>query len=289
LALRDNFARYGAQLTESFHEDRAVRYFIRGLLVFTAFRLLLTWPVIEIVQSGRPLTVPSSLVGKIVFAPATLASVSVHLFYGVVVAFVIVALFLKPRYWTGVVFFWLVVNLFRVNLPVITGADFVLLMMSFWAIPLAAGPVFGRERLRIAQIAVFNLFVFLSQLQVVFIYLVSGGDKLMSAVWRSGDAFIQIAHLDTMFNPLLLPVFETEGMALIVSWGTIIFELAFAVLVWGERTRIPILLFGIVFHLAIWVTLALPDFASIMIVSYMIFLKDSDYAVLRSKIKRSLP
>jgi hypothetical protein len=43
---------------------------------------------------------------------------------------------------------------------------------------------------------------------------------------------------------------------------------------------------GVFFHLFIWVVMSLPDFAGIMIISYIIFLKDSDYLRFRSWIRR---
>jgi hypothetical protein len=129
----------------------------------------------------------------------------------------------------------------------------------------------------------------LCKLQIVFIYLVSGWDKLTSETWRSGEAFDYIIHLNTLYNPAFTGLFEGSVVHSILSWATILFELLFVVLVWIEKTRLPVLLTGIFFHLFIWVVMTLPDFAAIMILSYIIFLNDSDYTRVRSWIKRSLP
>ena len=69
---------------------------------------------------------------------------------------------------------------------------------------------------------------------------------------------------------------------------TILFELAFVVLVWFKKTRIPILIIGIFFHLFIWIVMSLPDFATTMIISYILFLKDTDYHRLPARVRRLL-
>jgi hypothetical protein len=66
------------------------------------------------------------------------------------------------------------------------------------------------------------------------------------------------------------------------------FELLF-VLVWFRPLRVPILITGVLFHLGIWIVMSLPDFALVMMVSYLVFLTDKDYTFLKMKVKRWLP
>ena len=137
-----------------------------------------------------------------------------------------------------------------------------------------------------AQIVVFNLGLILCQLQVVNTYLISGLDKLFSDTWRSGEAFAYITHLDFFYNPILPSGFEGPVWNLIFSWSTILFELLFVVLVWNRHTRLVILALGIFFNLYIWIVLSVPDFAILMIVSFLIFLKDEDYEAVIKKFRR---
>ena len=74
-----------------------------------------------------------------------------------------------------------------------------------------------------------------------------------------------------------------------MSWMTIVFELIFIPLVFIERTRLPILFVGVLFHIIIWLMLGLPGFGWIMIVSYAIFLKDRDFDRLPKRLRPSLP
>ena len=138
------------------------------------------------------------------------------------------------------------------------------------------------------QKMIFNLGLVLCQLQIVNVYLVSGLDKLLSETWRSGDSFAYISHLDFYYNPLLPKMFENNPMNVILSWCTILFELLFVALVWTKRARLPILAIGVLFNLFIWIVLSIPDFALLMIISFLIFLKDEDYQQLKNRV-RPLP
>src|SRR5262249_34667257 len=125
----------------------------------------------------------------------------------------------------------------------------------------------------------------LCQLQVAAIYLKSGVDKIMSSAWRSGEVFHFMAQIDESLNPFFIPLLNNSIVNGFLAWATILFELAFPVLVWFRRTRNTALLAGIVFHLLIGWMHDLTDFALVMIVSYLIFLKDADYERLWRKYK----
>jgi hypothetical protein len=45
----------------------------------------------------------------------------------------------------------------------------------------------------------------------------------------------------------------------------------------------------VLFHLGIWIVMSLPDFALVMMTSYLVFLTDDDYNAIRKKIKQWLP
>lgn len=268
------------QLTDTFRERLAVRVFIKALLLFTLVRVGTTWFLAGDLLADQRMVIPGTVIGKVLLAPSLLAERNIDLFYGGLVAFLVVALILKPNYITNAVFFWLVLNLYRVNLPVANGSDIVLLVLAAWCIPLGAYPIFNNEKVKVLQVTGFNLCRKLLQLQIVIIYLISGMDKLLAPAWRSGDAMAYIAHLDTMFNPVWAPLFENEAVNFILSWCTILFELCFA-LVWFKKTRLLILGAGVLFHIFIWLTLNLPDFA-VFGVAYLVFLKDSDYSRVQS-------
>jgi len=222
-------------------------------------------------------------------APSFVANENVDVFFAIALVFLVISLLLKPSYITTSLFFWLVFNLYIVYLPFVSGADYIFFMLALWCVPMVTRPMFKSETGSTIQKACYNSGVILCKLQIVFIYLVSGWDKLNSEVWRSGQAFDYITHLGNMFNPMFSGVFDNPLLQLILSWITILFELAFVVLIWFRKTKIPMLIMGVLFHLFIWIVLSLPDFAAVMIVSYIIFLTDTEITGLRNLLKRSLP
>lgn len=286
LRLRDKVQNLSRYFVGDFNNPRTTRVFFKALILLTLAKIIMLWSFSHTVMTYHSITLPRSWMGKILFAPSFLANHTVDAFYTLAIIFLVIAFLVRPHYITTIIFFWLTFNLYVVYLPFANGADFVLFMLALWCIPQATRPTLKSETGSIIQIAVYNTGVVLCQLQVVFIYLISGWDKLIDKTWQSGEAFDYITHLNTMFNPMFIGAFDNPGTQLVLSWITILFELAFVVLVWFEKTRLPILAAGIVFHLFIWIVMSLPDFATIMIISYIRFLKDKDYDLLRSLIRR---
>lgn len=223
---------------------------------------------------------------RIIIAPSILADTNVDIFYGISLLFLIVVFFVRWNYLSAILFFWLVINLNRVNFLLGNGGDFVLLLLSVWMIGMVSARPFKNEKLKVIQVSTFNFAVVMTQVQIVLIYFVSGWDKITSESWRSGEAFAYTAHLDFMFNPLFANFLTNDSANAVLSWVTIAFELLFVVCVWFKPTRLIFIATGILFHLIIGIALSLPDFATIMIVSYLIFLKDSDYEYLKSRFTR---
>lgn len=224
--------------------------------------------------------------GKLVLALAFLANYNIDAFYIIAILFLILAFFIRVNYACTSLFFWLTVNLYVVVLPFANGSDLVLFMLAIWCIPMAQVPKLKSEIGQTLQRTALNTSTILCQLMVVFIYLVSGLDKVKSEAWRTGEAFEYIINLNTLYHPAFTGLFEHPILQGLLSWITIAFELTFVVLVWYKKTRLPILVIGIIFHLFIWIVLSLPDFALIMMISYIIFLKDDDIARLKTFVKR---
>ena len=275
-------------LVHDFNEPATARLFFRALVLLSFFKILMLWPFSHSVMNHHNITLPRSWFGKIILAPSFLANDNVDIFFAISLGFLVVAFFLRPNYFTTFLFFWLTFNLYIVYLPFANGADLVLFMLALWCIPIARKPTFKSETGSIIQKTCHNAGIILCQLQVIFIYLVSGWDKLASNAWRSGDAIDYVVHLRNLYNPMFGGMFENPGSQMVLSWLTILFELAFVVLVWFKKTRIPILIIGIFFHLFIWIVMSLPDFALTMIISYILFLKDTDYHHLPPRVKRLL-
>ena len=115
--------------------------------------------------------------GKIFLAPAFLANQYPDIFFAAGIGFVLLVMLLlsDPSILLNLLFFWLTFNLYIVGFPISDGADVVLFMLSFWSIPLVrSGYRQVVKATSVIQTALFNLAILFCQLQIVFIYAVSG-------------------------------------------------------------------------------------------------------------------
>jgi mannose-6-phosphate isomerase len=111
-------------------------------------------------------------------------------------------------------------------------------------------------------------------LQICYVYLYAFAAKVNSPVWLKGTAMY-----DVFASPSLArwpaEVHQPVPLALI-TWGTLAFELAFPLLVWQKPFRRYVILAGVLFHVGIEATMALPMFSWLMMYSYTLFLDDAE-------------
>ncbi len=275
------------RLTSPVLERRPVIIFCKTLSLYVIVKVLLTWSVVSDIAAFHRFSQPKALWSWIVFGPAVWGSNHINGFLVAIVAIAIIALLVQPNYFIAGILAWLSFSFYRLIFPIANGSDQILLTLLFAAVPLSLWPRVENEKGSLVQDSVYNTTLLLSKLYIASIYLISGLDKLTSEAWRSGDAFTYIAQLDFIVNPGLASMIpESEGGTFVISWVTILFELSFPVLIWFGRTRLWACLVGVVFHLVIGVFLSLPDFAGIMVVSYLLFFSDSDYRKLFGLFKR---
>jgi hypothetical protein len=274
--LQSNLTNY---FTGARREERSIIFFIRGLIVVCILKVLILWSVSSTLFAFYKPAAPPSILARLLFLPSLVAHHHIEWLFIVLFILLITLLFLEPSYLTNLLFFWIVLNVFKIKHPVTNGSDYVLLVMSLYVIPMSFRN-FKNAYFDVLNISIFNFFRLLAQIQIALIYLISAWDKLLSDVWRSGKAFNYIGHLETIINPVFRGIANDKSAAFFLSWATIIFELAFVILIWQKRTRVFILCVGVIFHLIIWPMLSLPDFALTMIVTYILFLKDSDYEII---------
>jgi hypothetical protein len=69
---------------------------------------------------------------------------------------------------------------------------------------------------------------------------------------------------------------EPALLVAVLTWSALVFELAFPMLIWDRRFRPYALAAGTLFHLGIELTLTIPMFSAVMLVSYVSFLSDDE-------------
>ena len=119
-----------------------------------------------------------------------------------------------------------------------------------------------------------NCAMLVVMVEVCFIYATAGWYKIQGSLWQGGTALYFPLHLD-YFNPWPglshqlaahpIPVF-------LISYGTVIVQVAFPFLVFNRRIKNVLLVLMMTEHAAIAVTLGLPFFSLAMISADAVFL-----------------
>lgn len=113
----------------------------------------------------------------------------------------------------------------------------------------------------------------LMQIQVSIIYLSTVVAKLDGVTWQEGTAVsYSLRQADLLFFPL--PTWITHNLMLsnVLSWGTLVIELAIGLMVWNRRWRPWVLGAGVVLHLSIFVSMAIGLFSLAVFVLYLAFI-----------------
>src|SRR5262249_7914944 len=117
----------------------------------------------------------------------------------------------------------------------------------------------------------------LAQIQLSLIYIASGGSKLLDGDWRNGlvifDRFARYSYqaLDRGVPRAILDFLAQPAVTSGLAKVAIATELFVAVALWGRRTRIFALWWGLMFHLTIEVTSKVEIFTWLTLAIYALF------------------
>jgi hypothetical protein len=114
----------------------------------------------------------------------------------------------------------------------------------------------------------------LLQVLLTLIYVVSVQAKLSGGKsWVNGSAAYYTSRTDGRWAWLEPPdwLFGNAVVVNVATWGTLLIELAIAVLVWNRRCRPWVLAAGVVLHLTLMVTMNVGFFSVAMFVLYLAF------------------
>jgi Vitamin K-dependent gamma-carboxylase len=117
----------------------------------------------------------------------------------------------------------------------------------------------------------------LAQLQASIIYLASGGSKFLDADWRGGRVLLERFHLygalaiargvpQELVDMISSPEFTSALAKLAIAT-----ELFLALGLWGSRTRVLALWWGVIFHLVIEATSRVEGFTWLTLAIYALF------------------
>jgi hypothetical protein len=117
--------------------------------------------------------------------------------------------------------------------------------------------------------------LYVIRFQVAVIYLSTGLYKLGGVQWRHGTALHYVLNNNAFARFPTPPSPEWTTLLVLGTYLTLLWELAFPLLVAFRRTRVPAIGLGIVLHLGMWITMELGPFPWVMLASYLAFLSPS--------------
>lgn len=114
----------------------------------------------------------------------------------------------------------------------------------------------------------------LMQIQICLMYFWSTFYKIRGEVWASGEALYWVLrNLERVRWPLPSVLSDTMLGVNFLTYGTLLVEMLFPVLVWPARTRALMLACGLVLHLGMEYALTIGIFQYVVLASYLLFLE----------------
>lgn len=112
----------------------------------------------------------------------------------------------------------------------------------------------------------------LIQLQVSIGYLTAVWDKAGNPLWRNGTAVSYSLRIQDIHR-FATPGFITHSVAVseLFTYGTLVSELALAILIWNKSLRPWVILVGVLLHLSIDVWILVGFFSYAMFCGYIVF------------------
>ncbi len=127
----------------------------------------------------------------------------------------------------------------------------------------------------------------LIQLQISFLYLYAWSWKMMGGLWLNGSALYYTSRLQEFWRFPVPYVFEHMWTIRLGSWATLLIEFAMGALIWIKELRYPVLLAGLLLHLAIDYSMNIPLFGFIVTSAYVTFVEPRHLERLASRFSRS--
>ncbi|KUI32370.1 hypothetical protein AU195_08965 [Mycobacterium sp. IS-1496] len=130
----------------------------------------------------------------------------------------------------------------------------------------------------------------LMQIQVSVIYVSTVVAKLHGETWQAGTAVAySLRQRDLLFFTTPSWVTDTLLISNLLSWGTLVIELAIGLMVWNRRWRPWVLAGGVVLHLSIFFSMAIGLFSLAVFVLYLAFIPCERSKAIADSVAARLP
>jgi hypothetical protein len=116
----------------------------------------------------------------------------------------------------------------------------------------------------------------LMQILVANIYFKSMYWKLMGSMWREGSAVFYVLNIKR-YQRLRFPDFAKRPFVFqMLAWSTLVIWGALGTLIWIDEFRYPLIVIGVLFHIAMDMFLKIRLFQWVMMTGLILFIKPSD-------------
>mgnify|MGYP000611757988 CR=1 FL=1 len=207
--------------------------------------------------------------------------------YGQIAALIAGIFNFMPRLMSVIVYF-LTVNLFLKGYLMFTGGEALVNILLFYLIFVQrsnhgkATPTFST-----LQNVLNNTFYWVILIQICVLYFFSTAYKLIDEFWLNGEALMYISRVDAFSSGIMRWLFaDNPTVSLIATYSVLLYQSLFPILVWFKRIKVPFLLVGVVFHLSISFGMGVFTFGILMILTYLLFLDQSQIRTIRKMFKR---
>lgn len=132
-----------------------------------------------------------------------------------------------------------------------------------------------------------NLSVLAVVVQLCCIYFFTGLYKVMGDMWQTGVAMYYVSRVHWFTWPGVSEViYQNEYFVVLLTYGTVVFELAFPFLLFNRYARWGAIVAGFTFHAGIAVLMGLLGFSWVMLSLYFLLLTDTEYRTIMEAGRR---
>jgi hypothetical protein len=175
---------------------------------------------------------------------------------------------------------FITINLNNKAYPILDGGDNLMQILFVYLVfidPNAAGkseasPSAGRALI----IGLSNYALLMARLQIVFVYVIAGLAKVRGPLWQNGTALYYTLNVEEYSLPFFADLISAYPLlAVLGTYSTILYQLAFPWLIWNPKIKPALLTFGTFLHLQISFVMGLFSFGLAVTASYVSFYSDA--------------
>jgi antimicrobial peptide system SdpB family protein len=142
---------------------------------------------------------------------------------------------------------------------------------------------FGKQAAAVSH----NAALIASVLQLCVMYTVAGLHKVSGPMWQSGTALYYILRTQQFGSPHSYLIDRNAYLLVILSYATICFQVGFCLALLNPYSRYLWIAGGIAFHVGIAFFMGLTTFSWLMIATYPLLVRDTEYRRIQALSKDS--